>query len=397
VRTWLWLRWLPSLPVLCAWAGCAHGAVGEPARVGRVSAHGLQYADDAGLRVTTVAASVEQPVTAAMTALAELLVDRIVVHRVSAEHTDVSGQASGHAEDDLDAVSGASVTVVHGGELDKLRWEGTLGARLEAEPSGTPVRVQAQGRASVEDDYSSLAAKLSAEAELFDRNTTLSAFTGYGHDVSDPSVRPPGEADDWPASHDRFTAGATASQLLGPRLVLSGGAATTLQLGTLQSPYRRALVRTTLFPERLPHRRVRATAFVSLAWYLGWGSALHLRPGVYLDSWGVRALIGELRLARDLGSRGLLALRYRYYGQGRAAFYAPRYPQLQAPRSGDPRLGRVTEHTPGVSADYVVWGQPEQTGAIAFGLGYDLAVLDQRSAARTSVAHVFALEASALY
>ena len=98
-----------------------------------------------------------------------------------------------------------------------------------------------------------LGARLIGEIDLFQRNTTLSGFVGAGRDTMSPLTPPPGQESLWPASHARLNAGATLTQVLSRVLLASAGLGFTHQWGTLWSPYRRALVGTTLFPEAVSY------------------------------------------------------------------------------------------------------------------------------------------------
>jgi hypothetical protein len=383
----------------CLALGCAHGegAPGFRQRPGTADARFAYYADDEGLSVVTAGAAFEQPVSRHVSVLGQMLVDRILVQRSIEIAEDTGGQPTGHLHDDLDAVTSASVTVTGGNELEKVRYEGTLGGALDVELGGAPTRLQIAGRASHEPDYDSLTGRLSMTTELAERNTTVSAFLGYGHDESDPIEAPPGEGDQWPATHQRWNGGATVSQTLSRRLVLSAGAAASLQEGTLESPYRRALVRTSLFPEAVPDDRLRATAFVGLAWYLGWDMAVHLQQGGYADSWDVKAFIPQVAIAKQIMGDGLVSLRYRYYGQSAASFYEPRYQDLEDSRSSDARLGDIREHLVGGLLRWTVLGTRGDFGALSLEAGYDLSLLRYAQIGHSLIAHIVAVGVSGSY
>jgi hypothetical protein len=134
-------------------------------------------------------------------------------------------------------------------------------------------------------------------------------------------------------------------------------------------------VLTSLFPERLPAERLRTTGYVGLSWSPRSGTGLHLRQGLYADSWGVRSLAPELALAQAALRQGLVTLSYRLYLQDGARFYAARYDTLTEVRSSDPRLGTVVEHRPGVKLAWTLWGHPEASEYLRLHGGYALSLL----------------------
>ena len=138
----------------------------------------------------------------------------------------------------------------------------------------------------------------------------------------------------------------------------------TRQHGALSNPYRRAVVRTTLFPESVPGDRSRYPAVVALAWFVGWGTAVHLRQGAYADTWGVASVVPELQIAKAFGERGLVAVRYRFVGQTQASFYRVAYLEVEPRMTGDPRLGSLREHAAALSARWTVLGVAGEGGAL---------------------------------
>lgn len=368
---------------------CAH-AREEP---GAAAAEFYHYMDNQGLSVTTVGVTAAQPLARRITLLVESLVDFIVVNRPADVHVDMSGQPTGHQHGGTDALTSASVTVTGGERLEKTRVEGIAGVRV-AHGRGSLV---ASVRGSVEPDYQSISGQLRLTFEWFERSMTASVFTGYGYDAASPIEPPPGETELWPAANERWNVGVSIEQIVTPTLVVSGGLAGSRQAGTLSNPYRRALVRTSLFPEHLPTERVRVTGFASLAWYLGWDLALHVRLGLYADSWAVHAFIPECDLVKELGERGLLRLQYRFYLQGPASFYEPGYDELEAVRTGDLRLGQITNHVAAAELRWTVVGTREDFGALTLGLGYSVSFIDYPEVSRSVVAHVQNLLVSVTY
>ena len=376
-----------GLCALLALAGCAHGSSARE-RPGTALARVYYYDDDQGLSVATAAAAIEQPVAAHLALLGHVLVDRIRVEQPEHVFQDRGGQPTGHAHDEVDAVTSASVTVAGGGGLDKTRVEGSAGVSADSEIAAVPVNAQLIGRVSSETDYLSYAGRLKLGTQLFQGNTELSLFVGYGHDRVDPIEPPPGESARWPATHEHLHVGAAVTQLLTSRLLVSAGVAATQQFGTLSNPYRRAIVRTSLFPEALPDERTRVTAFAGLSLYLGWDTALHAQQGFYFDSWDVSALIPQLALAHQFGARVLLTLRYRGYVQSAASFYAPRYDDLAPILSGDARLGRVRNHVPGLELAYTVLGERGGFGALIASASYSLSLLEYPGLGRSVTAQL---------
>jgi hypothetical protein len=251
-----------------------------------------------------------------------------------------------------DAVSGASSRVSsdpdgHGrveGEADLMR-----------DLVDRPAYFGAVAHYSRESDFQSVLGTLAAGAEFFDRNTAVAAQLGLGLDIADPEQPPPGESDRWPTRTRRFSAAAQLGQLLSARLKLGLSYAFSAITGPQENPYRRALVHTTLFPERLPETRLRHVAGVEANVYLGRGVALHHRDGLYFDSWGVQALIPETALPIEIGTRWMLTPRHRWYSQSAARFYEPNYHVLAGGwLSGDPRLSRLEGNDLGVELEYAL-------------------------------------------
>lgn len=379
--------------------GCAHQGGTVPAwreRPGSVEGRGFYYADDRGLRVVTAGVVAEKPVARDVAVVVQALLDHVVVERAIEVHEDTGGQPTGHVHD-VDAVTSASVTVLGGDRLEKARFEGTVGADVAREIGGFPARLQPSVRVSVERDYQSYSGRLGATTELFERHATVSAFVGFGHDRIVPDEVPPGESDLWPASHGRFNGGLSWSQVLSARLVLSGGVAANHQFGALSNPYRRALIRTSLFPERLPTSRTRVTLFTGLAWYLGRDTALHARAGGYADTWGVLAFVPEAAVVKQFGASVLATVQYRHYRQTAASFYRLRYEEIEEIRTGDARLGRIAEHQPGLEVSWHFVGDPGASGSMFVLTGYRLSLLHYRDLDRRVVAHIGSIAVGGAY
>lgn len=346
-----------------ALAGSAGAQAGPPSVEGRA----YSYSDDAGLYVSTVAGAWETPLGAAFTLRLGALADWITILAPSAAAGDAHAGHEGHAgheeggeggvEAGADAISGASARVLAGGgDSREIRAGGDIGLGWHGNLGDSPVTVSGTLRGSGESDYRSVSGILSGRLSLFQANTSLSAFAGFGRDGIDPSRPPPGQSDRWPAAQAKLSGGFGLSQSLTRNLAVSAGLSAAYQGGRLSSPYRNALVGAspatgTYFPESLPAARLRAVAFAGAAVYLGRGAALHLREGFYVDDWGVRAWIPEAALAKESGP-WLATLRHRFYAQTRADFYRPLYPDRTGLRTGDARLGRLYDQTGAFRLDY---------------------------------------------
>lgn len=338
----------------------------------------MYYTDNSGLDVATAAASAAQPV-GPVSATARVLVDRVSVSREPLDPGDPGAghDPGGHPPHEPDAVTSASAIASGGAVAEKIRLEGMAGAsaRLGRE---VPWTIGGSVRASHEEDYASASAVVGGNVELFERNLTVGGFAGYGRDRVSPVEAPPGQEADWPTSHQRWQVGASVSQVMTPRLTVSGAAALTRQSGELASPYRRALVRTSLFPEEVPGARLRVTGFAAGSYFLGRGAALHVRQGGYRDDWGVRALVPEAAVAVELGARGVAWLRYQYYQQWAADFYRARYDDLEPLMTGDVRLGPIRAHAIGAGARLRLRGRDGERGALVAELSYELSLTDYR-------------------
>ena len=250
-----------ALATSAAGVGCGGAAARQP---GELEARSAYYADNSGLDVVTVAAAAEHPVSDRVVASARALVNHVAVSREPLDPGDPGAghDPGGHPPHEPDAVTSASSLAKGGAVAEKFRFEGMAGASVQL-GRDEPWTVGGSLRASHEPDYAAVSGVLGGNVELFDRNLTAGGFVGYGRDRVSPVEAPPGEEDAWPASHQRWQVGASLSQVVTPRIVVSAAAALSRQSGQLASPYRRALVRTTLFPEVVPDARRRETGFVA--------------------------------------------------------------------------------------------------------------------------------------
>jgi hypothetical protein len=376
-------------------AACQSG----PRDPGAATLRSYYYTDNSGVSVKTLAASASQPVSRRIEVGLRGMGEQIVLRRKQIDVGDPGGmQSTGHPPHEPDAVTSASATAAGGEVAEEWRFEGIGSATLSTEVDGQPARGRLLVRGSTEPDYRSLYGSVGGEAELFDRNTTVSGFVGFGRDRVMPVEAPPGQEADWPATHIRINGGGTVTQILSERLVLSGGLGGTIQQGELANPYRRAVVVTTLFPEVVPRSRIRFTGFAGLAWYMGAGTALHLRQGAYADTWDVFAWIPEAAVAAEIASRLVAQLRYRFYLQSSADFYQGRYRDIEPLMSGDARLGRVVGHIPAAELEWRALSSDLDGTFLALVASYELSLLDYPDyATNLIIGHVASLGLGARY
>lgn len=386
------VAWLATAATV---AGCATARSSEPVLPpGQVEARGFQYRDESGLVVSTVAAEVDQRLTPELTVMVKGVADQVVNEPpppVVRKPPDI-GQPTGHLLEGVDVVSSASVLAVSDVQrTEKWRVEGSGGASLTSKLGTDPLQLNGRFRVSSEPDYFSVSAQLSGQIEINLRNTTLAGSLGYGHDIVQPASAPPGEEGLWPGAHDRVLASASLNQLLSRTLSGSVGLSVSYQWGKLENPYRRARVLTSQFPERMPDSRARIVGFAGLAWFIAGGTALHIRQGAYVDSWGVKGWIPEVVLDKEVAKSGLVSLRYRHYLQGSASFYRPIYDGLDPILTGDSRLGELVEDLVAAEARWYAWGSPGRGESLSVAAAYELSMLSYPLLTSALRAQVFSL------
>lgn len=308
-----------------------------------------------------------------------------------AAHTNV---AVGY---EIDAWTGASVDVVTAATpaIHELRHEVEVSATQEL----AALRLRAGYRHSTEPDYRSHGLVLGGQLELAHKNTTL------GLDVlaSDDAV---GRAGD--PSFDRplrsLGARLALAQVIDRATLADVALESTVLDGYQASPYRWVAVggdgtcggaAPFCVPEHVPERRYRTSVFGRLRRAIARDVAVGLEYRFYFDDWGVRSHAVQPDVAWRVVEHGVLALRYRYYTQGEASFYRPRYFDVMG--SGDltrdRKLSALFSHELGAS---YLHRFELQDGArvLTAGLRSSLSRLDYL--AFVGLDHVYALELTAL-
>lgn len=379
------------LAAVLAPAGCGVPATGMRTET---AARGYLYADDAGIAVSTLALSAETKLATELAVEGRALVEEI---RVDGDGSGNTAHAHGGHQHgapalpapggEVDVISSASTTA-RGDTASLVRYEAQLGARTGVGNARAPADAGIEARVSTEPDYLSLSSAVFGRVDLFERNLSLAASLGVARDRISPEEPP--EEGTFPAHHERVYLGLSLAQVLGPRTLVSFALTLARQAGTLENPYRRVLVKSALYPERVPDLRNRLIGAVGLAQYLGHGFALHLRNGVYADDWRVLAWIPEVAVAWDLSRRALFEAHARWYAQSRARFYAPSFETRGAELSADVRLGAIRERSFGASVE-VPLPSFDDLGILSMNGGYDLSLLEYRALDRDVVGHTASL------
>lgn len=245
---------------------------------------------------------------------------------------DVTSTTNIEASYEIDAWTGASIDVVTAatGAIEEIRHETDVAV---AQRLGE-LSLSASYRFSIEPDYRSHGGVLGGRVELGRKNTTL------GLDLLG-SIDTVGRAGDPFFEQEQRSAGARASltQVLGKRTLAEVAWETTRATGYLASPYRWVAIggdgicNTTApfcVPENVPDARLRNSVFARGRRALGstWSAGIEYR--FYFDDWGVRSHAIGPDVAWRITEQGVLSLRYRYYTQGEATFYRPRYFDLMS-------------------------------------------------------------------
>jgi hypothetical protein len=351
-----------------------------------------QYSDRANQEVSTLEGKGSIPINTAWSLGIKGLGEWIRVQGMSGSaHQHTATGHEGHGDHDpggasmeMDAVSGASIQGhMHHGSGEG-RGEATIALRHDWQGKD-PASLSTSLRYSGEADFHSSMATLSGGLELFERNTAVSGYLSTGMDYSAPDESPPGQANDWPATSSRLAGGIQIGQILSPRIHSGVSYSLTVLSGTLENPYRRARIISTLFPERLPNFRIRNGGGLEIGGYLGYGMGLFHREGVYLDSWGIAAWIPETALQIELGNRWMLIPKHKYYYQLSADFYKTAYANLDGWHTGDIRLGHLESEAYSFSIEYSLGEGPNAASLSLSGISETLTYLSDGNRSKSFI------------
>lgn len=304
---------------------------------GRASAEVAGYLDSNGVQVLTpsIGAKLSSP-TAGWNANGRYLVDI-----VSAASPDIVSTASPHW-----------VETRHAGNLGAQYKPGDFGFALGGGASYTP-------------DYLALNANGQVTQDLFQKNLTLVAGYGFGHDVIGRVGTP---FSVFSRKLDYHSINAGLSQVVNESIVLGVFADVIIERGDQSKPYRyvpmfRAADSLALGPgaspddvarvrieskplEQLPLERDRGALTGRLAWRLS-HSTLRLEERLYADSWGLMATTTDARFFVDLSQRFMIWPHLRLHAQNAVSFWERTYiangpSDLPAIRTGDRELSPLT-------------------------------------------------------
>jgi hypothetical protein len=250
----------------------------------------------------------------------------IVSPRLRAAAT-VDDTVAVEASHTVDIWTGASVDVVTAATdaIEERRHELTLGGGYRVDD----VTISAGYRFSTEPDYTAHGGTAGVVAELFEKNTTL-ALTALG---SRESV---GRAGDPELGELQWSAGGrlTFAQIITESMLFELGWETVRIGGFQASPYRWVAIGVSgtcaggaphCIPELVPDERYRHAATVAARFASSRLMSLGADYRFYFDSWGLQSHAIAPDVALVIARQGTLSLRYRYYTQGEATFYRPRY------------------------------------------------------------------------
>lgn len=227
----------------------------------------------------------------------------------------------------VDAWTGASVDVVTAATkaIHETRNAADVGVGYERRTA----RVSASYRYSTEPDYWSHGLTLGARWELANKNTTLGLDALASRDAvgraGDPQLR---------ELVGIIGGRASIAQVIDRRSIVELGWETTRVDGFQASPYRWVAIggqgtcagdAPFCVPEQAPRERWRSAALLRGRRALGRRASAGLEYRFYFDDWGVRSHAVQPDVAWRVTDAGTLALRFRYYTQGEASFYRPRY------------------------------------------------------------------------
>jgi hypothetical protein len=234
------------------------------------------------------------------------------------------------------------------------------------------IRVGGEGKFSTESDYESLYGGGRVELDLAKKNATVGLGGGIAHDtITNAGAQSPmggpllqcdvtSMATSGSCSLDTFAGFASASQILSKNAIVSLAYDIAKLDGFQANAYRQVITSGGLEPEKHPNARLRQAIAGSLRYYVPETQTTFIGAyRYYTDDWHVHAHTPELRIVQEVGRFADAAIRYRYYHQSAAFFYAKRYPALTPGMieyiTDDPKMSAYDGHV--MEAKLGVYGQ----------------------------------------
>ncbi len=267
------------------------------------------------------------------------------------------GLVSGHFLVDAITSASASSGADNAKPFTERRYEGGLGYSYLFDGD---ITVGADAKYSTESDYFSRYGGVHGQIELFQKNTVLGVGAGVSLDTvsaaaaQGPSMPTlscdkthPAEKD---CPLDTYSLFVSGSQVLSKDAVLGLSIDAATEHGFQSNPYRQAIAGDTFVPERHPTDRTREAFAGSLRYYVSRTKTTLIGAyRYYRDSWKVHAHTPEIRIIQEVGLHADASVRYRYYTQDGAFFYATRYPSSDPAMvpyvTDDPKLSTFDGHT----------------------------------------------------
>jgi hypothetical protein len=226
------------------------------------------------------------------------------------------------------------------------------------------LRLSADGKYSTESDYKSYWVGGRGEIDLAEKNTTIGAGFGYGHDRISGGTESGlgqimlqcnrGEPDQPECDLDSYSMFLSASQIVNRRAVVGMSYDVNALRGYQSNPYRSAIVGMNTERETHPTERTRHAVAVSGRYYFSeTNTAVIAQYRYYRDDWlrhgavGAGAHTPEIRVVQQVGDAIDASVRYRFHTQLAAFFYKDRYAMTPADGfvSDDVKLSAFRSHT----------------------------------------------------
>lgn len=245
----------------------------------------------------------------------------------------------------VDAITSASASsgAAPAEPFTERRYEAGLGYAHELDgPDRTIldlVRLVGEGKYSTEPDYRSVYVGGRIEAELAQKNATVSIGGGIALDevnnegaqgaMGGPQLLCENGV---PASLDTscplnsYALYTSASHLLSRSALVGISYDLAHQDGFTSNAYRQAVTATGFVAERHPNERTRhAIAGSARQYWARSRTAFVAAYRYYWDNWDIHAHTPEVRIIQEVGRTAQASVRYRYYRQDAAFFWAERY------------------------------------------------------------------------